>query len=135
MPANLILASTSAYRQALLRRLAIAFAVVAPGVDETALVNEAPEQAARRLSLAKARAVAALHPHAWVIGSDQTATLDGQTIIGKPGDHAKATAQLRAASGRDMQVFTGLALVNRALSIELLDVVPIKVRFRSLTDT
>jgi septum formation protein len=134
LAANLILASSSAYRRALLQRLAIAFTVVAPGVDETALFNEAPVQAARRLSLAKARAVAALHPDAWVIGSDQTATLDGQAIIGKPGNHANATQQLRAASGRVMQVFTGLALVNHTQSIELLDVVPIKVRFRALSE-
>ena len=134
MTSQLILASTSAYRQQLLRRLAIAFSVVAPGVDETPLLGEPPAQAARRLSVAKARAVAALHPNAWVIGSDQTASLDGINIIGKPGDHDTAVSQLRAASGQAMQVHTGLALVHQRLGTEFVDVVDISIRFRDLSD-
>ena len=134
MTSHLILASTSAYRQQLLRRLAIEFTVVAPGVDETPLLGELPVQAARRLSLAKARAVAALHPNTWVIGSDQTASLDGVNIIGKPGNHAAAVAQLRAASGQAMLVHTGLALVHQRLATELIDVVNISIRFRELSD-
>ena len=86
----LILASTSRYRCELLERLRLPFSVLAPGVDEAPLAGESPAAMAQRLALAKADAVAALHPHAVVIGSDQVADLDGQAI-GKPLTHERAT--------------------------------------------
>ena len=95
----LILASTSRYRRALLTQLAVPFDVMAPDVDETPLVAEAPRATALRLAEAKARAVAARHAHALVIGADQVADLDGRPI-GKPGNYANAFAQLRVLSGQ-----------------------------------
>ncbi len=108
-PDRLILASTSVYRRELLARLGVAFDTVRPDTDETALQGETPLALARRLAEAKAVAVAALHPLAWVIGSDQVAELDGQTL-GKPGNRDAATAQLTAMSGREVQFRTGVCL-------------------------
>ena len=125
----LILASTSAYRRELLQRLRVQFEVLSPGVDEAARPGEPPEQVARRLSLEKA----ARRPEALVIGSDQTATLDGVGIIGKPGTHERAVAQLRAASGRTLVFHTGLCLW-RPDGEPLLDCVDTRVRFRTLAD-
>jgi septum formation protein len=133
MTAPLILASTSAYRRELLQRLRLPFETVAPGVDEASRDGEAPAAVARRLSLEKARAVAAVRPQALVIGSDQTASLDGVGVIGKPGTHERAVAQLRAASGRTMVFHTGLCLW-RPDGAPLLDCVDTRVRFRTLTD-
>ncbi|HMN82486.1 MAG TPA: Maf family protein, partial [Burkholderiaceae bacterium] len=110
------------------------FDVIAPEVDETPVAGETPHACANRLSLAKARAVAALHPAAWVIGSDQTATLDGATIVGKPGSHARAVEQLRAASGRVMTFHTGLALVRHDRGHARTTVVDTRVRLRPLDD-
>lgn len=129
----LILASTSAYRRELLQRLRVPFEVVAPGVDEAHRPGETPEAVARRLSLEKARAVAARRPDALVIGSDQTATLDGVGVIGKPGTHERAVQQLRAASGRTMVFHTGLCLC-RPDGEPLVDCVDTRVRFRTLRD-
>ena len=64
----LVLGSTSRYRRELLERLNLPFDVTAPEVDETPLPGEAPRSLALRLALAKARAVAQLHPDAVVIG-------------------------------------------------------------------
>src|SRR5690606_24522076 len=64
--------------------------------------GETPPELAVRLSRAKAAAVAAQHPGAVVIGSDQVACHD-DTPIGKPGTHARAVAQLRALSGRSVE--------------------------------
>ena len=108
MPA-LILASTSPYRRALLERLRIPFEVIRPQVPEDHLPGEAPLQRARRLSLAKARAVAERHPGAVVIGSDQVAAL-GDHILDKPGDAATCRGQLAALSGRTAHFFTGCAV-------------------------
>ena len=131
---DLILASTSTYRHSLLKRLQIPFRAVAPLVDETAQENEAPEQLVARLALAKARAVSGTHADALVIGSDQVATMDGK-LIGKPGDHQTATAQLRACSGREVQFLTGLALTCENTGFEQVHVEPFTVYFRELSDS
>ena len=106
---QLILASTSTYRRELLARLRLPFDTIRPDTDETALPGEAPLALVQRLAEAKAVAVAALHPQAWVLGSDQMAELDGQAL-GKPGDRDAAIAQLTAMSGRAVQFRTGVCL-------------------------
>jgi septum formation protein len=127
----LILASTSRYRQELLARLRLPFTAVAPEVDETALPGERPAALAERLALAKARAVAAAHPQAVVIGSDQVADLGGEAI-GKPGTHERAAAQLRRMSGRDVVFQTAVAIVAPGLAA--IERAEVRVRFRALTD-
>jgi septum formation protein len=129
----LILASTSRYRRELLERLRLPLTVLAPPVDETPRAGEAPAALAERLALAKADAVAALHPHAVVIGSDQVADLDGQPI-GKPGDHARALAQLRAMSGRSVVFHTAVAVRRADTGYARVLVAPVRVQFRRLAD-
>ncbi|MGN6527494.1 MAG: Maf family nucleotide pyrophosphatase [Burkholderiaceae bacterium] len=130
---ELILASTSRYRRELLERLRLPFRAVSPDVDETPLPGEAPAALAERLALAKARAVAARFPDAVVIGSDQVADVDGRAI-GKPGDHARATAQLREMSGRAIVFQTAVAVVRASTGFAELRRAPVTTRFRTLTD-
>ena len=130
---RLVLASTSRYRRELLARLRLPFDVVAPDVDEAALAGEAPRELALRLALAKADAVAAQHGDAVVIGSDQVADLDG-VAIGKPGDHERATAQLRAMRGRVVVFHTAVAVVCPATSFRAAELASVTVRFRHLAD-
>ena len=129
----LILGSTSRYRHELLSRLRWPFEVVAPEVDETPLAGEAPKDLATRLALAKARAVAAQFPQALVIGSDQVADLQGQPL-GKPGTHERARAQLRQMSGQTVVFQTALAVVCQASGFEQVDLAPVQVQFRDLSD-
>ncbi|HYE70740.1 MAG TPA: Maf family nucleotide pyrophosphatase [Aquabacterium sp.] len=129
----LVLASTSRYRRDLLQRLRIPFDVVAPGVDETPLAGEAPAALAQRLALAKARDVAARRSDALVIGSDQVADLAGEPI-GKPGNHERAVAQLRAMQGRTVVFQTAVAVVRSATGYERVLLAPVTVRFRALQD-
>lgn len=112
-PRTLVLGSTSRYRRELLSRLNLPFEVVAPDVDETSQSGESPRDLALRLALAKARAVAARHPEAVVIGSDQVADLAGHAL-GKPGTHERAVAQLRLMSGHTVVFQTALAVVCQA---------------------
>ncbi len=134
MPARrLTLASTSRYRRELLERLRLPFDIVAPGVDEAALHGEMPAETAVRLALAKADAVAATDGEAVVIGSDQIADLDGHGL-GKPGDHARATAQLVSMRGRTVVFQTAVAVVCTAIGLRVAELVPISVRFRDLSD-
>jgi septum formation protein len=129
----LILASTSAYRRELLGRLRVPFDVVAPQVDETPQPREQPRQLACRLAMAKARAVAARHPLAVVIGSDQVADLQGQAL-GKPLVHAVAVEQLRRMRGRTVVFQTAVAVVCQARGFAQMDLAPVTVRFRDLSD-
>ncbi len=132
-PRPLILGSTSPYRRELLSRLRLPFDVVAPNVDETPLANELPRDLANRLALAKARAVARLHPSAVVIGSDQVADLNGEPL-GKPGTHARAVAQLQRMRGQTVVFQTALAVVCLDSGFEQLDLAAVNVRFRDLSD-
>ena len=133
MSQNLILASTSPFRRELLARLGLPFDVANPQTDETALPGETPEQIAMRLSEAKARAVVETHPDALIIGSDQVATVDGK-IYGKPGTHQRAVEQLRALSGKTVNFFTGLCLLNARTGEAQVRGVPTLVTFRQLSD-
>ena len=129
----LILGSTSRYRKELLARLCIPFQVEAPEVDETPLAQEAPEDLALRLALAKARAVANKYPDAVVIGSDQVADLDGEPL-GKPGNHTNAVKQLKRMRGKTIIFQTALSVVCVATGFEQTDLAAVKVTFRDLTD-
>lgn len=130
---QIVLASTSKYRRELLARLDLQFEVAPPHVDETALPNEAPQDTARRLAEAKARAVAARYPQAIVIGSDQVAVLEGMPL-GKPGNHATALRQLKAMRGKEVVFHTALCLCNAASGQAQTRIVPFYVRFREYSD-
>jgi septum formation protein len=132
-PPLLVLASTSRYRRELLARLRLPFDVAAPHVDETPRLDELPAELANRLALAKAHAVATQHPQAVVIGSDQVADLDGRPI-GKPGNHAHATEQLRRMRGRRVVFHTAVAVVRVDMAFEQVLLAPVAVTFRDLSD-
>jgi septum formation protein len=109
MALRLILASTSPYRRELLARLQLDFDVAAPDMVETRLPGEPPRTLALRLAAAKAAAICAHHPSAWVIGSDQVAAFD-DTVLGKPGTREAAIRQLAAMSGRSVEFFTAVCV-------------------------
>ncbi len=130
---RLVLASTSPYRRELLARLGVPFEVAAPDVDETPLPGESPDQTAQRLSVLKARAVAARFPDALIIGSDQVALLEG-VQLGKPGSHAKAVAQLRAMRGKTLEFHTALTLLNAGTGSVQTANVPVRLVMRHYSD-
>lgn len=131
---DIILASTSPYRQSLLRRLQIPFHCVSPQVKEDRQPGEQPEAMAARLALAKARDIAAQNPDSWVIGSDQVAAI-GDLVMGKPVTHSAATDQLLNSSGREVRFYTGVALLGNARSFERIHVETFSVHFRTLSGT
>ena len=130
---RLILGSTSPYRRELLQRLRLPFDTDAPRVDETARSGEAPTALASRLALEKAHEVARRHPGAVVIGADQVAELDGQAI-GKPGNHARAVAQLQWLRGRRVVFHTAVAVVRPDTGFAQGLLAPVTVLFRALSD-
>ena len=133
LPRTLVLGSTSRYRRELLSRLNLPFEVASPEVDETPLPSESPRDLALRLALSKARAVATRHPEAVVIGADQVADLAGEPL-GKPGNHTRAVQQVQRMRGHTVVFQTALAVVCRATGFEQIDLAPVRVQFRALTD-
>lgn len=127
MMPRLILASTSVYRRELLARLQLEFSTARPDVDEQAQPDESPETLASRLAAEKAAAVAAGAPDAWVIGSDQVADLDGQSL-GKPGTLEQARAQLGAMAGRTVRFHTAVSLTGPQRSFHALDLTEVQLR-------
>ena len=127
----LVLASTSPFRAELLLRLTLPFDTFAPDIDETPEPGESPEAMVRRLTAAKADAARPHYPAHLIIASDQCAVCDGK-IIGKPGNHENAVAQLSSFAGKEVRFLTGVALLNTETGNLQLDIVPFGVTFRDL---
>jgi septum formation protein len=126
---ELILASTSPYRRALLGRLGVPFRAVAPRLDEESLKDApvSPRALAARLARAKAESVTGPSPDAVVIGSDQLVAFEGR-VFGKPGDTGRAVEQLLSMAGRPHELITALAVCHRGRTIEHTDVATLWAR-------
>ena len=128
----LVLASSSPYRRQLLSQLGLAFKVHHPDIDESTIPGETARELVSRLATEKALAISADAQGGLIIGSDQVA-VQGDKIEGKPRDRQDAIRQLSEASGREITLQTGLALLNSTSGRVQVDVIPYKVRFRKLT--
>jgi septum formation protein len=135
MQPEIILASTSRYRAALLTQLGVPFSVFKSEIDEKPHTGESPRATCERLAIEKTRsAVYALGQSALVIGSDQVLDYDGEAVS-KPGNFETALSQLKRAQGRALVSYTALALLDTRTSKIWSDVVPTVVRYRDLPDS
>jgi len=143
---RLVLASGSPARQMLLQRLGRPFTTLVPDISERERRGETAAGLAGRLAEAKAEWGAGHFSESalieeddlgdapsqvLVIGSDQTAELDGE-LLRKPGNARAAAAQLKRASGREVRFHTGLALLNATTGSLRVSVEPFSVVFRDL---
>lgn len=114
-PIPLILASSSAIRQQLLRDVGLQFSVLPSGCDEDIIKRDmaASPIADRALALAKAKAlsVSVSYPDHLTIGADQMCAL-GDTVLSKPGSYDNARAQLRALSGKSHIQHSAVAITR-----------------------
>jgi septum formation protein len=108
---NLILASSSPRRKELLENLHLSFAVSSSEVDESFDPALSPDEVVMELAERKAQVVFQKNQDSFVIGSDTVVVADNQ-IIGKPADEAEAISTLKRLSGRQHEVFTGVAIVS-----------------------
>lgn len=129
---DIILSSTSPFRKALLERLQINFSCESPNIDETPLKDETVENMVERLAIAKAKNVATHYDNALIIGSDQSAILNGEKLS-KPGNYENAFAQLSKASGQKITFQTGLCLLNSKTGNIQSSCIPYTVVFKKLT--
>tara|TARA_Y100001935_G_C17200132_1_gene454619 strand:+ start:194 stop:775 length:582 start_codon:yes stop_codon:yes gene_type:complete len=111
MSKTLILSSTSPFRKSLLERLKISFEIASPNIDESVNDFNDPEQVVETLAMKKALKVASNYKNSLIIGCDQLAFYDDK-VIGKPGNKDKAIKYLSLLSGKTINFFTGLCLLN-----------------------
>jgi len=130
----LVLASSSIYRNELLKRLQLPFETMSPNIDETPFPYESARDTSVRLAQQKARVVAENYPDAMIIGSDQVALLEGRQL-GKPHTHDNAVEQLRAMRGKTTLFYTALTLLNSRTGNMQTEVAENFVTLRDLTDT
>lgn len=107
----LVLASASPRRRQLLALLDIPFTTASADVDERPQDNENPQAIVRRLSQAKAQAVAQTHNPALIIAADTIVVLEG-CILGKPADADQALTILKRLRGRAHTVYSGLVVLD-----------------------
>ena len=131
---QLILASASPRRRALLKQIGAEFSVESSDAEETIEDGMAPEQVVQRLALQKAALVAAHHTEGLILGADTIVVNEG-VLLGKPKDAEMAAAMLRSLSGKWHHVMTAIALIdssdpkNTWTSVETT-----KVKFRTLNE-
>ncbi len=134
MPPELVLASTSPYRRALLERLGIPFRVAAPRLDEEAFKARSgtlsPRELAASLARAKAETLAVHESDAAILGGDQLVAFEGR-ILGKPGTPERAVEQLLAMAGKSHELITAIAVWHGGHLHEHLDIATLT--FRPLT--
>ena len=115
---RLILASTSPRRREILALLGLPFDIIAPPFEERVTPHLSIEDEVLDFAFGKAESVARNYPDALVIGSDTMISLAGDKM-GKPRDRDDARRMLGALSGKTHEIFTAVALLDRAGGREL----------------
>ena len=127
---QLILASQSPRRKALLELFRVPFTVRVADIDETMDPQKPAFDEVARVSRAKAEAIPR-DPEDTVIAADTIVVCNGQ-VLGKPVDRQDAYRMLRLLSGRDHQVMTGLTVLQGDTCTVCTEVTDL--HFRELTD-
>lgn len=128
----MILASSSPRRYELLKQLGLDFDVIPSKIEEEFVFDESPQEHVVRLAMEKALDVGNQFPHSWIIGADTIVYVEG-TVLGKPKSHEEARAMLLRLSGKDHQVFTGIAVCHIQKEKSEREVVETKVRVKPLS--
>ena len=108
---EIILASASPARLAVLRGAGLDPKIVVSGVDESSFTASTTAELVERLATAKAAAVAAAARDAIVVGCDSMLDLDGRAL-GKPSSPDDARARWRAMAGRTGTLCTGHCVID-----------------------
>ena len=128
---SLVLASGSPRRKELLSMICPEFSVITSEVDESAITAPTPAETALALATAKCKAVAKDHPEDVVIGCDTVVDCGGK-VFGKPRDKEDARRMLKALSGADHYVHTGVCVWHEGESHTF--TATTRVRFFALSD-
>lgn len=130
----IILASSSPSRRSLLARLELPFEAHSPHIDESPRIAEKPDGLAIRLSTEKAHVFSKEYPDALIIGSDQVIFCEG-IRLDKPETFENAVKQLKIVSGKYIDSYTALSLLNTKTQHIQSEIVTTRVHFRNLSES
>ena len=128
---KIILASKSPRRKQILEQVGLKFTVEVSDFDETQIKFKTPQEMVKKLSLEKAKVIAAKNPDAIIIGADTTVIIKNE-IIGKPTSKQDAVRILKLLSGNVHEVVTGFAVISGKKSVT--KHVTSKVKFKKLSE-
>lgn len=129
--ANLVLASASPRRRALLAEIGLEFSVEPVDVDEKTNVPADPAEHATVLAERKAAAAAAGRAEGIVLAADTIVVLE-ERIYGKPRSENEAMRMLLELSGQEHTVLTGVCVRHAASGFSRTGLVSTRVRFHVL---
>lgn len=128
---RIILASRSRARRKILRECGLKMGVAYADIDESRRTGECVQNYVLRVAYAKAEKIASLSRNAVVVGVD-TVIASGNRIFGKPKNKSEATSILRALSGRQHKVYTGIVVIDSANGRTIKRLVASRVKFAKL---
>ncbi len=110
---QLILASSSIYRQKLLEQVGLKVTISPPDCDENLWKQQIsdPRHLAEKLAYEKALSIYHDDKNEIIIAGDQVAALDGQ-ILSKPKTVKRAIEQLTLLAGKKHHLFTSISVLH-----------------------
>lgn len=109
---RIILASASPRRHHLFKLLFDNFEIIESNINEDLSNGMEPLQLAQSLASLKAQEVAARIADGIIVGADSIVVVDNKAL-GKPANAAEAKEMLLSLSGKDHEVYTGIAIVEK----------------------
>lgn len=130
---KIILASTSPRRKGLLQQMGIDFEIAPSDYEEDMTMKLSPRELAKVLAYGKAKDVANRIKEGIVIGVDTFLFYKGKKL-GKPHTKENAYKMLKMFSGKTIEVYSGVALINAKTKKEIRGCEVSKFTFKKLTD-
>ena len=127
----LILASGSPRRRGLLSLLGVDFHVQTSETDESVLIDESAQDYVLRLAISKSLAFNPLSAERLVVIAADTAVIDGEKILGKPGSQRQAIEMLDNLRNRTHQVLSGIAVRDTKIDEIFTDLCTTQVEMRN----
>lgn len=131
---QIILATSSPYRQEAFRFLDLDFITQGSNVDESFDERpDFPEELVFHLAKLKAKAVAKNYDAGFVIGFDSVGYFNGN-ILEKPKSREEAFQRLKSLSGNTYEFLTGIFIIDLETKKEISKVITTKIKMRKITD-
>ena len=128
---DIVLASASPRRKAILSQVDLNFIIKPSNIDEDFSIKLLPEAFCEYWAREKAKNIAESHSDKLVIGADTIVVLDDK-ILGKPKSQKESFAMLESLSGKTHKVLTGVSLINLELGIDFTFIESTDVSFYTL---
>jgi septum formation protein len=125
------LASQSARRKQLLKKMGYSFRVIPSSYRERLIAGMRPRKLVLTHAIGKVKKAAAPPVARWILGAD-TAVVYRSHVLGKPRNHRDAYRMLALLQGRVHCVYTGVALMDRKSGVWKTAVVSTRVQMKKM---